>query len=721
MDGLMVNDIFFLRDRKNNKPARITLADFVIKKICLSLADISVTIRTNQFEDDKRDYLECRNSRFMVTFIDSAFWGNPECIGLLEEFRKFRDDHYVLPILLEKNMPTSVPSSSTLSFDEIKHTMDCLDLTECVSDNADTTSISNEIEKRIHILLADRLENIKERLLDIKLKKNIHMIYDQLEIAKGKNIEEDDIKQLLEDLRLKAEGVAEKGKGDLPVCAIYTGGTVGIIHESDGVTLRQASLEEFVDRIPHLAKLKFDVHFYAYKKAIDSSNIESNQWKFLARFIETMQSQYQGFVVIHGVNTMAYTASALSFMLDDVSLPIVLTGAEYPLTDFGSDAAENVVDALNVAGYLSNKYINIPLVSVLFGKKLFRGNRATKKVSLDPADGFYSPNYPVVANITNDRIYGYSMNAHHSHDSSGGTTIVSNSFMTDPGGVVVCDIYPDMDMNVFKAICDQDCLQALILRTYGTGGVPDEDDKFMTCIEGLLKKNVLVVSLTQCPIGEVEYRLFETNAKLFYMGVLNGGDMTTEAAYTKMKYFLARHGSPKLTRPIDEYELAEKNELYQRYARISEGMSANFKGEMSINTYVVRPNIDSSEIDTNNNLRTQIRLPELGSQIICSAIIILDISSVGTGNLDEFTEISVTVPARNMTLGKYRRKLVEELKKSNKDYPLTINATDELRKLTGMEGFKGDFGLRINSHKHKVTIESLSIVISARVDQSSGG
>jgi len=504
-----------------------------------------------------------------------------------------------------------------------------------------------------------------------------------------------------------------------PVCAIYTGGTVGIIHENDGNTLRQASLEEFIDHIPQLKKLKFDIHFYSYKNAIDSSNIKSNQWKFMARFIDMMHTLYQGFVIIHGVNTMAYTASALSFMLKNVSMPIVLTGAEYPLTDFGSDAAENLVDALNVAGHLSNKYTNIPMVSVLFGKKLFSGTRATKKVSLDPADGFYSPNYPVIASLTNDRIYGYNANL-QSHTATGNTAIEYLPFMKDPGGILICDIYPDMDMDAFEDHCKHDGLQSLILRTYGTGGIPDSDKKFMSCIKTLIGKNVLVVSLTQCPIGEVEYRLFETNAKLFYLGVVNGGDMITEAAYCKVKYLLAKYGSPKL--PSGECGEHEKSELKKRFESISKEMSENQKGEMSINTYVIRPVATGDVVAPNNPIYYNVKLPDLNAKVVCSAILMLDVASIEEGDPNGNADVSVVVDGMNILFGKYKQKIPhknnDEQGENQQIYPITMNATDELRKLKAKEEYRGAFTLRVNSLSHKLKAGTMSIVISARVDQN---
>ena len=706
-----MNDIFFLRNRKSIDSSNVAITEKIIKKICLYLADITISIRENSVNIEERDYFECRNSRFLIVFFDSHFEDDEKCVEIYNEFCEFKDDaDFLIPIVLE--------TSQICSEDRMQELNKVIDLSHDISEDMLSDESVTAIDRKIEKAMVD----IKRQVLKVRQKKNIHIIEGEIEIPKKKDVDDKETADYLEELRQRAAEITEKNsefKSYLPVCAIYTGGTVGIIQENDGLPLRQASLEEFINRIPHLTKLKFDVHFYSYKQAIDSSNIESNQWKYLAKFIFTMQSTYQGFVIIHGVNTMAYTASALSFMLDDVSLPIVLTGAEYPLTDFGTDAAENVIDALSVAGHLSNKYVNIPTVSVLFGKKLFRGNRVTKKVSLDAAEGFYSPNYPLLANISNDRIYGYNLTREQNTQNSN-VRIKYYSYMKDPGGIVIFDIYPDMDMNVFGTLCNPDIdLQALILRTYGTGGIPDEDKKFMFYIKELLNKNVLIISLTQCPVGEVEYRLFETNSKLFYLGVVNGADMTTEAAYCKIKFLIDKY---RTLIPIDASDSVDEQEKKKkmRFEEISKEMSENAKGEMSINTYVVRPIHPNNTITPSNSMYCHVELPDLNTQAVCSAIIMIEITNIPSNNIDVNADISVSVHSPKLILGKYKQKIPSEEVGENENvtrYPITINATDELKKLKAREDFRGEFHMKIESNNHDIEIGSLKIVISARVDQ----
>lgn len=690
-----MNDVFILSNKKVENIEIVNNIGFIIEKILLNLSkDLPILIKSNNL-NDMQNLIECKNSHFLLVIFDLSFLKDDEFMKLWNEFSYIQKKENIIPILIEKISKEGLSIHQKSIIDELQNLKNSLDLSEIKFD----IEIDKKIKQEITYKLVETWQYIKTQLIDIRSKKNVHTIG-----TINKNTNESD----LEGLRTKAADTPKMFKSYLPVCAIYTGGTVGMIHENDGVTLRQAEVEELINHIPHLTKLQFDVHFYSYTPTIDSSNIKSDQWKALALFIEALHSIYQGFVIIHGVNTMAYTASALSFLLENVSMPIILTGAEYPLTDFGSDAAQNVVNALNVAGYKSNKYAEIRGISILFGKKIFRGNRATKKISLDPAEGFYSPNYPTLANITNDRIDGYNVTIQKKEQSS--EAIKYNANMAEYGGVIICDIYPDMDLDIFKVMCTSET-KALIIRTYGTGGVPDEEPTFMSHIKDLLKKKVVVISLTQCPIGEVEYRLFETNAKLFYMGVVNGGDMITEAAYCKVKHLLA------------EYDECKGYSLDRRFDLISEKMSTNLKGEMSINTYVIRPirfseNNSFVPITPDNPSRPQVQLPKkLKEQIICSAIIRLDVEQINDGELTDNADILIVIDGMGEFIGEYKQKFqIKEVgNEHDVEYPISINITENLRKYIDNPVFRDTFNLKITSKKHSIIIRSLNIVISARI------
>jgi len=358
------------------------------------------------------------------------------------------------------------------------------------------------------------------------------------------------------------------------VCVIYTGGTVGMVRrrdESGGLTFEQAGISDLIYNMPKLKEMDFDIHFLYYKDTIDSSNVKSDHWESFASVIAGLYDQYQGFVIIHGANTMAYSASALSFMLEGLKKPVIFTGSELPLTEHG-DAQQNVINALNIAAWNSNKYKRcIGEVCVLFGRSLVRGNRATKKYSLDVSEGFYSPNFREFATMTTGRPnIDYSRSINEGNPSPN-DRITINAIRKNKGKkekhevvIHIQDICPDMDMNLFKLICNYPNLHALIIRTYGTGGAPESDTDFIICLRELVDRGVIVVSLTQCPIGSVELRLFETNAELFNTGVISGGDMVTEAAYCKLKYLFEKHrngNSFDIDKIKAEMTISEKGEL----------------------------------------------------------------------------------------------------------------------------------------------------------------
>ncbi len=326
-----------------------------------------------------------------------------------------------------------------------------------------------------------------------------------------------------------------------PVCAIYTGGTVGMVREErenrDSV-LTIGDVNQLRSRMPKLSELRFDIHFFSYAQPIDSSNIDSSDWKLLAEIIRDLYPLYQGFVILHGANTMAYTASALSFMFDNLTKPVVLTGAEIPLVELHSDAEPNVLNALEVAAPDAPKAPGwVPEVTILYGNLLLRGNRGTKWRSLDTSTGFFSPNAPPLGTISNDRISLDHREIRRPRERSSETLEVTRDALRD--SILILDVYPDMDLRYYRVLLEQESLRGVIIKTYGTGNAPETPKDILDLLAALVARGGIVVNVTQCPQGYVELRLFETNVRLFDIGVINGGDMTVEAAYCKLKLLLA--------------------------------------------------------------------------------------------------------------------------------------------------------------------------------------
>jgi L-asparaginase len=356
------------------------------------------------------------------------------------------------------------------------------------------------------------------------------------------------------------------------VCVLYTGGTAGMVFnplERNSLELVQADAEQLINKLPRLKREDVEVDFYSFKPALDSSNIGSEHWLLIAVVIELLAKHYEGFVVIHGTNTMAYTASAVSFLFGDTAnKPLILTGSELALSERNNDAEPNIYRSIEIATRKDTS--NIQGVCILFGKWLLRGNRATKQIALDKMEGFYSPNYPEIASVSSDKVI---VNLAYSKKTKSTNSFEMNKFISSVPKVAICDIYPDMDMNAFKANCTSSEVEAVILRTYGTGGVPDKNPIFRECLESLQSKNTIVVNLTQCPKGTSEFRLFETNETLFNYGVISGGDMVTEAAYCKLKHLFSKFNS------------VENRD--QRIEFIKHYMMVSIQGEMSRSMFVV--------------------------------------------------------------------------------------------------------------------------------------
>jgi L-asparaginase len=362
-----------------------------------------------------------------------------------------------------------------------------------------------------------------------------------------------------------------------PVCVIYTGGTVGMVRSDPfdkKSILANGTIDDLKQNIDRLDMFEFDIHFYSYEKPLDSSNIDSEDWIKLANIISCLYSYYQGFVILHGTDTMVYTASALSFMFKNLGKPVILTGAERPPTQLGSDAKHNVMRAIQAAAPQTVHGIgNLPEVCILFGKQLMRGNRAKKKKSLDMNEGFYSPNYPPLGIIEDDIVLNHA-NILRPVEFKSIDDLTAEELMLDDkvnkDDVMIFEVYPDMNLKRFHKVFMDPSLKGVILKTYGTGNAPTTPIDLLKYIKKMIENKVIIINLTQCPEGKVEVRLFETNSHLFDLGVINGGDMTAEAAYCKLKYLLGQYKSDP-----------------NRLKLIKQKMQIDLRGELKLSAYSI--------------------------------------------------------------------------------------------------------------------------------------
>jgi L-asparaginase len=298
---------------------------------------------------------------------------------------------------------------------------------------------------------------------------------------------------------------------------------------------------------PKLSVLPFNMHFFSLKKPIDSSNVTAEDWVNLASLIQEQITAYQGFVILHGTNTLAYTASALSFLLSNtITKPVILTGAEVPISVQNTDAVHNVENAIRAAAWQSyNGPMRMPEVCIYWNNHLHRGNRVAKKYASDRAEGFHTPNMPIpLATLANERL-----NVNHSQimvrPESEAVQPVSPRQVVNlaDAKVGLMFIHPEMEMSDLETKYPNS-LDGLLLLSYGPGNVP-EDPRFISMITRLIHNGTIVANVTQCPFGRVELKLFETNAILFDLGVIDAYDMTLEAAYTKLLWAIARRDNRK--------------------------------------------------------------------------------------------------------------------------------------------------------------------------------
>jgi L-asparaginase len=311
----------------------------------------------------------------------------------------------------------------------------------------------------------------------------------------------------------------------------YTGGTIGMRHTSDGYSPEAGYLEQQLEAMPELHHDSMPiVTIGEYTPLLDSSNMTPHEWVKIARDLAARYDEYDGFVVLHGTDTMAYTASALPFMLSGLAKPVIITGSQIPLCEVRNDARENLITSLLIA----SSY-DIPEVCLYFGGKLLRGCRAVK-VSADGFAAFDSPNFPPLGTAGID----ISINWPFVRRDTGrelrveefGSPVVS-ALRLFPG------ISPELVRNVLRPP-----LQGLVLEAYGVGNGPDSDTAFLDALSEATARGVVIVDCTQCLEGTVNLTEYTAGSALARAGVISGYDMTAEAALAKMYYLFSRGGTP---------------------------------------------------------------------------------------------------------------------------------------------------------------------------------
>ncbi|MDE7153170.1 MAG: asparaginase [Muribaculaceae bacterium] len=313
------------------------------------------------------------------------------------------------------------------------------------------------------------------------------------------------------------------------ILIIYTGGTIGMIEDEATGTLRPFNFDHLIENVPKINKLGYDISHIQFDEPIDSSDMDPECWKQIAKCISDSYAAYDGFVVLHGTDTMAYTASALSFMLGNLHKPVIITGSQLPIGEVRTDGEENLITALQIAAArdAATGEPMIQEVAILFENYLWRGNRSTK-MSADNFNAFKSNNYPPLANI--------GLGIHFNNEALWRTPSnrpLDLHLELDPS-VVIIDLFPGITQSTLHHLLNTPGAKGIILKTYGAGNAPT-NDWFYQEMSDAIKRGLVVLNITQCANGGVNNRYYAGD-RLARAGVISGYDMTGEAAVTKMMH-----------------------------------------------------------------------------------------------------------------------------------------------------------------------------------------